>query len=379
MSDIVIAGGGPAGSIAALAFARQGYTVTLADPAPRGTDARSTAFLAPSVRFLETLGLWDMLADVAVPLEALTLIDAVGEPPVERTRRTFQARDHDMAAFAMNVPNEALLAALDRSLADAGVRRVALGCVSVFTRTTSAEMTLSDGSRIATRLVVAADGRNSKLREAAGLGVRRHASGQIALAFTATHALPHGNVSTEIYTSGGPCTLVPVHDIGGKPASAIVWMDDSGKALARIGSSDLDAELTMRTLGVLGPMQRVSGIGQWKVETLLADEMSAERLVLIGEAAHALPPIGAQGLNASIKDISTLSGLLGPDPGADEGLQRYSRARHADLRLRGGAIDLMNRVTSSDQSLMLWLRQAGLKLASDVAPIRKGLVKAGLG
>ena len=379
MSDIFIAGGGPAGLIATLALARQGYGVTLADPAPRHADARSTAFLAPSVRFLETLGLWDKLASDAVPLEALTLIDAVGTPPVERTRRTFVASDHDLTAFAMNVPNDVLLAALDTELGNLPVRRLALGCTSVFTRTTGAEVTLSDGSRLPARLVIAADGRNSKLRERAGLGVRRQASGQIALAFTATHDLPHGNVSLEIYTSGGPCTLVPIHDVKGKPASAVVWMDDSAKALARLSNPDIDAELTARTLGLMGEMKRVSPIGQWKVETLLADEMSAERLALIGEAAHVLPPIGAQGLNASIKDIATLTGLLGADPGADEPLQRYSRTRRADLRVRGGAIDLMNSVTSSDQSLMLWLRQTGLKLAADVTPVRKVLVKAGLG
>ena len=151
MSDILIAGGGPGGLLAALALGQTGAEVTLVDPAPAPrADSRSTAFLAPSVEFLLNLGLWGELAKTALPLEALTLIDAAGSPPEERLRRTFRATDHGLEAFAQNVPNDDLNRVLMAGLgAMANVRLMrGVGVTGLFTRTSGAEVKLTDGTRL---------------------------------------------------------------------------------------------------------------------------------------------------------------------------------------------------------------------------------------
>ena len=234
------------------------------------------------------------------------------------------------------------------------------------------------------RLAVAADGRSSPLREAVGIPTEITRYGQKALAFVVGHDMPHDNVSTEIYLSGGAFTLVPLPDHEGRPASAVVWMNDGPVASGLMTQSDeaFGTAATKRSLGVLGDLTLVSQRRAWPVVTQRATRLVAERTAIIAEAAHVLPPIGAQGLNTSLHDVTALLDLARDRPenlGSADFLSAFAKRRERDIHARAQAIDLFNRVCRSDAAPVQALRSLGLKLVHDVAPIRKGVMRAGLG
>ena len=222
------------------------------------------------------------------------------------------------------------------------------------------------------------------MRQAAGIDVEITRYGQKALAFVVAHDIAHENISTELYLSGGAFTLVPLPDVDGSPASAVVWMNDGSDARALIDLSDdaFSAAATERSCGVLGALRVISPRRVWPIVTQRAKALTTERVALIAEAAHVLPPIGAQGLNTSLADISALVDLAEAAPetlGTAGFLREFARARDKDIRARATAIDLFNRVCRSDAPPVQALRSLGLKAAHDVAPLRKSLMRAGLG
>ena len=233
-TDILISGGGVAGLAAAAAFGAQGFDVVCVEPAPPVTDAaadgadlRTTAFLQPAVATLTAAGLWDRLSPYGAPLQIMRIVDAGGADPEPRMIRDFDAADISDQPFGWNLPNWLLRREMVARLAEMPnvSFRPGTGFASLLARETEAIVTLTDGTSLGARLVIAADGRASPVREALGIGVRTTRYGQKALAFTVTHDQPHLNVSTEVHRSGGPFTLVPLPDREGKPASAVVWME----------------------------------------------------------------------------------------------------------------------------------------------------------
>ena len=391
-TDIFISGAGIAGLAAAIGLARAGFRVTLADPAPPpvetddGADLRSTAFLAPARALLEEAGLWARLASHATPLETLRVIDLSGEPPEIRTERAFRSADLNEPAFGWNLPNWLTRQVLAEAAADTPglTLKFGAGFARLLTREAEALVTLTDGSRLSARLALAADGRASPLREAAGIEVRTTRYGQKALAFAVTHPEPHGNVSTELYHAGGAFVLVPLPDHDGQPASAVVWMQEGAEALRLAALDDIafGAAASDRSAHVLGPLTAVTPRRVWPVVTQRATRLTAERTALIAEAAHVLPPIGAQGLNTSLHDVRALIDLAREAPdtlGTRAFLDRYARAREADIRARARVIDLYNRICRSDAPPLQALRSAGLKLVHDLPPLRQGVMRAGMG
>ena len=392
-TDILIAGAGLAGLIAASAFAHAGYRILLVDPAPRptdptssGSDLRSTAFLQPARNLLAEIGLWDALAPHAVALNTLRIANSTGTPPSITETRSFQSDELGAAPFGWNLPNwhshKILLSHLEKQ--PLVTLQFGTGVKALLTRDREAIVTLSDQSRIRARLVIGADGRNSVVRDALDISVQTTRYGQKALAFSATHSLPHDNISTEIYRSGGAFTTVPLPDHQRQPCSAIVWMNDgpTAQSLAAMPLADFNAAMTDRACAILGPMTRVGDLRLWPVVTQTAQALTAQRCALIAEAAHVLPPIGAQGLNTSLHDIATLYDLMRQDAGAlgtSRQLDQYEKARHADIERRTRAIDLFNRICKSGGSPIQALRSAGLRAVHDIAPLRRKLMQAGLG
>lgn len=391
-TDILISGAGIAGLVAAAGLARAGQRVIIIDPAPpsesadaEGSDLRSTAFLHPARALFDRLGLWAPLADQATPLRALQVIETSGWPPAERDRRLFTPEDLDTAQFGWNLPNWLCRAVLARHLAtlpDVDLR-FGVGFAGMLARDSGARVTLSDGSRIDAALVLGADGRDSAVARAAGISMTTRRYGQKALAFVATHDQRHGDISTEIYNSGGAFTTVPLPDHEGAPASAIVWMNDGPRSQALMAMDDtgLGHEMTLRATGVLGAMRPVSSRRIWPVITQTAQALTARRTALIAEAAHVLPPIGAQGLNTSLQDVAALLSAIegASDPGVPAVLERYARARARDVAARAAVIDLFNRVCQSDLSMVQALRLSGLRGVHDLAPVRRAVMRAGLG
>lgn len=391
--DILVSGGGVAGLTAACAFGSAGFSVLCVDPAPPvteaaadGADLRSTAFLQPSRAVLEAAGLWDRLAPHAADLQVMRIVEAGGDPPEARSVRDFDAADISDLPFGWNLPNWLLRREMVARIAELPnvAFRPGVATARLFTRETEAIARLSDGTRCRARLVVAADGRNSPVREAAGIGVQTMRYGQKALAFTVTHPIPHQNVSTEIHLSGGPFTLVPLPDLDGRPHSAVVWMEEGPRALdlAQMDRAALEAEMSARSCYHFGPLSLASQITVWPIISQIADRLDGERAALIAEAAHVVPPIGAQGLNMSLADMGCLLELARARPeglGDAEMLRAYHRRRWADIRLRVTGIDALNRASMAGAPALAALRDRAMRLLHDVRPVRRTLMQAGLG
>jgi len=391
--DIVISGGGVAGLTAAAAFGSAGFSVICTDPATpvtdpeaEGADLRTTAFLKPARALLETAGLWPDLAPHAAELQVMRIVDAGGARIEPRQTRDFDAADLSSGPFGWNLPNWLLRRVLLARIADLpGVDfRPGTATTGVLTRTDTALVSLGDGSRIAARLLIGADGRASPVREAVGIGVRTIRYGQKALAFAVTHPIAHRNVSTEIHRSGGPFTLVPLPDRDGRPSSAVVWMERGPEAmrLAGLPVAGFEAAMTERSAGLFGPLTLVTRRSVWPMISQIADRFTAERCALIAEAAHVVPPIGAQGLNMSLADLGCLIDLARAAPetlGDRAMLDRYQRRRWPEVAARVAGIDLLNRAAMAEAPPLRDLRAAALGALHAVRPLRRALMKAGLG
>ena len=392
-TDILISGGGVAGLTAAAALGSAGFRVICVDPAPpvteagaEGADLRTTAFLQPSVGVLDRAGLWQRLLPHAAPLQIMRIIDAGGPDPVARLVKDFDASEISEAPFGWNLPNWLLRREMVARLAELPnvSFRPGLGFARMLTRESEALVTLTDGSQIVARLVVGADGRTSPVREALGISARTTRYGQKALAFAVAHDLPHGNVSTEVHRSGGPFTLVPLPDRDGKPASAVVWME-TGAEVARLSALPVpafEAEMTARSTGILGALRLASRLSTWPMISQIAARMSGPRAVLMAEAAHVVPPIGAQGLNMSLADLTCLIGLLDQhpdDPGQPAVTEAYHKARHLEVQARVTGIDLLNRASMAGDPSLRDLRAKALNALYSARPVRQILMRAGLG
>ena len=388
--DIVISGGGIAGLVAAVAFGDAGFDVLCVDPKPpvtnrdtTGADLRTTAYLQPGQTFLQTIGIWPFVADRSAPLQIMRIVDAAGPDLVTKD---FNATDMSDAPFGWNVGNwdmrDGLLsriAALPNVVFEPG-----LSTASTNTRSTEARVTLSDGRLISCQLLIAADGRNSAIRKAARIAAKRSEFGQLALSFAVTHAMGHDNISTEVHKGGGPFTLVPLPDFKGQPSSAVVWMDKilDIQAMQALSIDEFNAEITERSAGVLGPLSLITARTAWPIISQLAGSFYSERTAFIAEAAHVVPPIGAQGLNLSLGDIETLLELVKASPGGIGELpvlKKYHQVRRPIAQSRVIGVGALNRASKAEGPAATRTRALGLDAIHRIAPLRRALMHLGLG
>ncbi len=390
--DIFVSGGGIAGLIAAAAFGQAGFSVILVDPnfpsasgPDTNADWRTTAFLQPARTLLDRAGVWGRLAPFATPLATMRIMDA-GNVFGHQSSHDFNAHDISDLPFGWNLPNWIVRQEVVAHLNDLSNVNVQFGAETahVTIREDGAHVSLRDGARIRARLVIAADGRQSPLRTAAGIRVRTVRYGQKALAFAVTHPIPHANVSTEIHRAGGPFTLVPLPDHEGRPASAVVWMERAAEALrlSALSEDAFNAEITERSVSVLGPLSLMTRRALWPIIGQIADRMETQRMAFMAEAAHVLPPIGAQGLNTSLADVAVLLNLVeknSTDPGARGVLHQYHRVRYPDVMARWAAVGALNHASMAGGAVPQMLRQGALAMLHDIAPLRRALMRAGLG
>ena len=374
-----------AGLASAATLVALGRSVTFVDPAPLdasdGPDAdlRTTAILQPGRALLEQAGLWDRLLRQATPLRVMRIVDAAGMP----VKRDFDAGDLGDAPFGWNIPNRVIKRAFAERLAE--MPQVTLlrgvGFVGRLAQMDDVVVRLSDGRQVTARLLVGADGRDSAVRRVCGIEARVTRYGQKALVFAVTHDAPHDGVSTEVHAKGGPFTLVPLPDHEGRPCSAVVWMTDGAEAvrLRALPEEEFAQAVNARSAGVMGPLTPVGGRQAWPIVTQVADRITARRTTLMAEAAHVVPPIGAQGLNMSLRDLQAMIDLASArreEIGNESWLLAYSRAREPDIRLRALGIDVLNRASIGGLGP---LRALGLRAMHDVAPVRHALMRLGLG
>lgn len=381
----LVAGGGIAGLVVALALAKAGVAVEVVDarePDRAGGlagDGRTTAILMPGVRLLERLGVWSRVVPTAAPLARLRIVslDGTGAPEADVT---FAARELGLPAFGWNVANAALHAALMAAIGRAGVRLHAGARVTTMSRSgAAASLACADGRTFSAALLVAADGKESVTRGLAGIEARRQPTGQTAIVTRFAHTRPHHATAIELHRAGGPFTLVPLPG----HASSLVWVERDADAAALL-ALDLPGFARAAHGHVapwLGAVSDVAAPGGFAIETVRAERLTAERVVVAGEAAHALSPLGAQGFNLSLCDAETLAGLIadavaaGADIGAPALLDRYAELRRLDTRARVLGIETLGRLVDTDVAALRRARSLGLRAIGALPPLRSMLMR----
>ncbi|MDA9465368.1 UbiH/UbiF family hydroxylase [Bradyrhizobium sp. CCBAU 53415] len=382
LHDAAVIGGGPAGLAAAIALARAGARTALVARRVPYADNRTTALLGASIDLLEMLDVWSRCKDKAAALEVMRLVDDTGRlfraPEVR-----FSCHEIGVDAFGYNIDNRSLMLALEERATelpnlirfDEEAENVVIEADDVAVRTAS-------GQFLSVRLVVGADGRHSLCREAAGIAVTRRELNQTALTFNVRHARPHRNVSTEFHTPHGPCVFVPLPG----ERSSIVWVSAPAEAERLRGSSDeeLSAAIEKQSHSILGRMTVEPGRNLFPLAIERPKSFGRDRIALVGEAAHVVPPIGAQGLNLGLRDAADIARLAseavasGRDPGADEVIERYDRARRPDILSRTFAIDIANRSLLNDFLPLQPVRAVGMHLLGAIGPLRRFAMREGL-
>jgi len=380
--DVAVVGGGPAGLSAAIALAEGGANIALMARRAAYADNRTTALLGASVDFLRELDVWRRCEDNAAALKTMRLVDDTGRL-IRAPEVRFSCDEIGLDAFGHNIENRTLIAVLEERAAElVNLMRLDEEADSVAPADNAVVIRATSGKELSARLVVGADGRHSLCREAANIAINTRELDQAALTFNVGHARPHGNVSTEFHTPQGPCVFVP---LPGERCS-VVWVASPREAerLSALGDDELSEAIEKQAHSILGRMKVEPGRHVFPLAIERPRQFAQRRIVLVGEAAHVIPPIGAQGLNMGLRDAADIAGIVrdalssGDDPGAPPTLRRYELARSADVLSRIFAIDLANRSLLSDLLPMQSLRAAGLHLVGSVGPLRRLAMREGL-
>ena len=407
--DVVIAGGGLAGLSLAVALGSAGLAVAAIDRDPpadllaAGFDGRSSAIARGSQQVLATLGIWQRLGDQAQAIHDIRVSDARpgrGEGGGSRASSLFlHYGDADLPPGAgpmgYIVENRQLRRALYEALE-------ALPSVRLLAPATVAEaspggggtaVALADGRRLRTPLLVAADGKRSRLREAAGIAVTRWPYGQAGIVATLAHERPHHGVAHEHFLPSGPFAILPM--VGGEDGaggvaphrSSLVWTERKAlvPAVMALDEAAFGRELERRFGTSLGALRPIGGRWAYDLELMLAQRFVAPRLALLGEAAHAIHPIAGQGLNLGLRDVAALAECvvdalrLGLDPGGEAALAPYERWRRFDTLVLAGVTDALNRLFSNDLAPLRLARDLGLAAVHRLPPAKRLFMRHAMG
>ena len=380
--DTAVVGGGPAGLAAAIALADAGArTALLARGAPYA-DNRTTALLGASVDFLERLDVWRRCRQNAAPLKVMRLVDDTGRL-IRAPEVRFASDEIGLEQFGFNIDNRTLVAALEARAAELpGLVRVDDEATAVVPEDSVVALVTRQDKTLGARLVIGSDGRQSLCRDAANIEVRRRDLNQTALTFNVSHSRPHRNVSTEFHTPHGPCVFVPLPG----DRCSVVWVTapDEAARLMALGDEELSEAVEKQSHSILGRTIVEPGRHKFPLTIERPTQIASHRIALVGESAHVVPPIGAQGLNLGLRDAADLADIvrealgLGEDPGTPQVLQRYAAARRSDIASRTLVIDLANRSLLSDLLPVQTARAAGLHLIAAIAPLRRLAMREGL-
>ena len=380
--DVAVIGGGPAGLAAAIAIAQSGAKTALVARRSPYADNRTTALLGGSIDFLQALEVWPRCQGKAAELRIMRLVDDTGRL-IRAPEVRFSCDEIGLDVFGYNIENRVLVTALEECAAAlSNLTRFDYEAAAISAAEDTVAIELTNAGSLSARLVIGADGRHSLCREAAGISVRRRELDQAALTFNVGHSRPHQNMSTEFHTPQGPCVFVPLPG----DRSSVVWVCEPKQAERLMGLNDdeLSETIEARSHSILGKMQVEPGRNRFPLAIEQPAQFAKARIALVGEAAHVLPPIGAQGLNMGLRDAADIAEVVrnalaaGEDPGSIGVLGRYSFARRPDVMSRTFAIDLANRSLLSAFLPMQSLRAAGLHLIGSFGPLRRLAMREGL-
>jgi 2-octaprenyl-6-methoxyphenol hydroxylase len=380
--DVAVVGGGPAGLAAAIAIAQSGARTALIARRSAYADNRTTALLGGSIDFLQRLEVWPGCKAKAAELCVMRLVDDTGRL-IRAPEVKFSCDEIGLDVFGYNIENRSFVSALEERVAIlSGLTRLDDEAAAINSTEDAVAIGLLSGKSLSARLVIGADGRHSLCREAAGIAVSRRDLHQAALTFNVGHSRPHRNISTEFHTPHGPCVFVPLPG----DRSSVVWVSEPKEVDRLMALSDeaLSDEAEARSHSILGKMHVEPGRNRFPLVIEQPVTFAKARIALVGEAAHVVPPIGAQGLNMGLRDAADIADIVGDalaageDPGSDEVLGRYASARRPDVMSRTFAIDLANRSLLSAFLPMQSLRAAGLHLIGSFGPLRRLAMREGL-
>jgi 2-octaprenyl-6-methoxyphenol hydroxylase len=378
-AEAAVVGGGPAGLVCAIALAAAGVDTLLLAP-QRGPDNRTTALLAGSVTALQTLGVWDACATHAAPLRKIRLIDDTARL-LRAPEVLFDAAEIGLEAFGYNIENRYLLAALEARAVELKLPRIEAPALAIESDEAGVIIEYAGGTA-RVLLAIGADGARSLCRAAAGIGLHRRTYPQTALTLNLGHARPHADTSTEFHTESGPFTLVP---LPGRRSSLVCVLDTAtAEDLNAMTSPALAEEIERRAHSLLGRMSVEPGRGLFPLAVESTDTAARVRIALVGEAAHVLPPIGAQGLNLGLRDSATIAEIIADarrqnlDVGAPDVLARYDRQRRADVMSRTLAVDVLNRSLLTGFIPAHAMRGLSLYLVDRIDRLRRALMREGV-
>jgi 2-octaprenyl-6-methoxyphenol hydroxylase len=388
-TDVLIAGGGFAGLTLAVALRQalgQAIGVTVADPSlgkSHADDERASAIVAAARRLFETIGVWDSVAEDAQPILDMVVTDSRLGDAVRPTFLTFGGEIEPGEPFAHMVDNRRLVAALAERAQDAGVDLRATAVADFSAASGRIHAQLANGTALNARLLVAADGARSTIRTRAGIATHGWNYGQSAIVINVEHERDHHGRAEEHFLPAGPFAILPLK---GRRAS-IVWTEMTSEAerIMALPEDAFHAELERRFKLHLGDVRAVGKRRAHPLGFFVARSFIAERIALVGDAAHLIHPIAGQGLNMGLKDVAALAEVivdaarLGLDPGSADVLERYQRWRRFDTMAMGVATDGLNRLFSNRSDLLRFARDVGLGLVDRLPGLKRLFIREAAG
>jgi 2-octaprenyl-6-methoxyphenol hydroxylase len=381
--DVLISGGGMVGLTLGLACAQGGLKTLIADAAAPATvlapqfDGRVSALAYASVRMLRALGVWEGLKDHAQPIREILVTDGKLASATSPFSLHFDSAEVGAEALGYIAENRHIRTALYDAVARAANLELLAPATakSVTTENGGAVVTLADGSQVACALVIAAEGRESRLRAEMGINMIGWSYPQVGIVATVEHEKPHNGVAYEHFLPSGPFAILPLP--GNR--SSLVWTETKAKApaLLALDEAGFNAELARRFGDHLGATKSAGPRWSYPLAFHIARDFVKPRFALAGDTAHGIHPIAGQGLNLGLKDAAALAEVLldaarlGRDIGALDTLKRYERWRRFDSVVMGGTMDALNRLFSNDIAPIRHLRDLGLGIVDSIAPARK--------
>ena len=391
IADVTILGAGPNGLAAALALASnrlaRPVTVILADardPRDIPADWRGTAITAATQNMFKALGVWQALAPHAAEMRHVLVTDGSGTHADRPSLLNFATDADGIAAAALVENGDLVRALLDEVLASPAISISAgFSFAGLHLKPGHMSIDAEDGRTIQSRLLIAADGRNSRVREALAIPVARKDYGQTALSFSIRHSLPHGDTAEEHFSPDGVFAVLPLKG----DRSSIVWgtTPDAAARLMALSDEDFNGELQTRMGQRLGTVTLDGKRGSYSLVRQMADRFVGERVALVGDAAHAIHPLAGLGLNLGFKDAAVLADVIsqavsrGEDFGGAACLERYESARRADVQFTSMAMDAMNALFVNDNPGLKLMRNLGLRAVNQMTPVKSVLMQQASG